>query len=66
MSELHVRIPWLYFFEIYTSILQTSSEDLKWRATIHGAKKYEAKGDSKGEGLLWKDSKASSWFTSIN
>jgi hypothetical protein len=41
MSYLHVRIPWLYIFGTYTSILQTSLKHSKWRANIHRAEKYE-------------------------
>jgi hypothetical protein len=43
-----------------------SSEDLEWQASIHGAKEYEVRGNWKGGGLLWMDSKVGSWFTSSN
>jgi hypothetical protein len=43
-----------------------SSKDSKWWTNIHGAEEYEAGGDWEGGGILWTDSKTSSWFTSIN
>ncbi len=46
--------------------MQTSLEDSKWRANIHGAKEHEVGGDWEVGGLLWADSKVGSWFTSTN
>jgi hypothetical protein len=43
--KLHVRIPWLYFFEANIGILQMSLENLEWQANIHGVEEYEAGGD---------------------
>ncbi len=66
MPQLHVKISWLYFFRAYISILQTSLENSKWRANIHGVEEHEAKGDWKGGGLLWKDLEVGLWFISTN
>jgi hypothetical protein len=43
-----------------------SSKDSKWWTNIHGTKEHEAGGDLEGGGLLWKDLKVGSWFTSTN
>ncbi len=56
----------MYFFGAYTCILQTSSKDSKWRASIRGVEEHEAGGDWEGKGLLWANSKVGSWFTSTN
>ncbi len=62
MSQLHVKISWLYFFGAYIGILQMSSKDSKWWANIHGAEEHEAWGNWEGGSLLWKDSEVGSWF----
>ncbi len=64
MPWLYVKISWLYLFTTYTRILQTSLEDSKGQANIHGVEKHEAGGNKEGGGLLWADSKVGSWFTS--
>jgi hypothetical protein len=43
----------IIFSGMYISILQTSLEDSKWRANIHGAEEYEVGGNLEGGGFLW-------------
>ncbi len=66
MPQLHVKISSLYFLEGYIDILQMSLKDLKWWTNVHGVEEHEAWGDLEGGGLLWEDSKVSSWFINTN
>ncbi len=52
----------MYAFGTHSGILQTSLEDSKWWANIHGVKEHEVEGDWEGGGLLWEDLKVGSWF----
>ncbi len=51
MPQLHVKKIWLYIFETYTNILQTSLKDSEWRENIHGVEEHEAGGDWEGGSL---------------
>ncbi len=50
----------------YLGILQTSLEDSKWWANIHGVEKHEVIGDWEGGGLLWVDLEVGSRFINTN